>query len=248
MSALTPFFRRVAHLQLLGVEEQTALERASSDIRQFAPRRDIMQEGGEPDGVKIVLSGLAYQYKTLPDGRRQIVGYFVPGDVIDLRTHLLRRLDRSVATFAATRAAVLSQERVQELMLRYPATTRALWWCSLVDASVAREWIVNVGYRTAFERMAHFFCEMFARLQGVGLTGSQQLELPVTQIELADTLALSPVHVNRTLMEMRRAKLVSFQGGTLTLHNLEELQSLAGFDPNYLHLDRPADWQDARRA
>ena len=115
--------------------------------------------------------------------------------------------------------------------------TRALWWSTLVEEAITHEWIVNVGHRTAFERMAHLFCEIFARLQVVGLTHENRCELPLTQTELADTLALSAVHVNRTLMDMRRAQLVTFHARQLVIHDREALQSVAGFDPGYLHLE-----------
>jgi len=96
---------------------------------------------------------------------------------------------------------------------------------------------VNVGQRSAFERLAHLFCEMFMRLDAVGLTHDDQCELPLTQIELADTLALSAVHVNRTLMEMRRGRLVSFHNRQLVIHDHVALQIAAGFNPNYLHFE-----------
>ena len=130
----------------------------------------------------------------------------------------------------------MAQESVSEMMARYPRITRALWWTTLVEESVTREWIVNVGQRSAFERLAHLFCEIFARLRAVGLTHENRCELPLTQIELADTLALSAVHVNRTLMEMRRARLVTFQNRQLVIHDLVALEGAAGFNPNYLHL------------
>ncbi len=237
MIRLSRLFRKLEHFDPLPPEEKSALENSVSAVKQFQARQDLIQEGGPPDGVKIILDGMAFRYKMLPDGRRQIVGFFLPGDICDLRAYLLRRMDHSVAAFGSVDTAVLPPDALQNLTGRFPRLTRALWWSTLVDEAVAREWIVNVGFRTAFERMAHLFCEMYARLEAVELTQADSFELPLTQTELADTLALSPVHVNRTLMEMRRARLLSFEGRLLTIHNLPELQSLAGFDTNYLHLD-----------
>jgi CRP-like cAMP-binding protein len=100
--------------------------------------------------------------------------------------------------------------------------------------AIAREWLVNVGNRTAFERVSHLFCEIHERLKIVGLTAENSFELPLTQAELADTLALSAVHVNRTLMELRRLKLVTFQNRHAIIHDYPGLMTAAGFDPAYL--------------
>lgn len=236
MNRLAHLFRKVANFEPLPPAEQAAFEDSVSGVRRFHAHQDLIQEGSAPDGIKIILEGMACRYKMLPDGRRQIVGYFLPGDICDLRAYLLNRMDHSVATFTRVEAAIMAPEAMQALTAKFPRITRALWWCTLVDEAIAREWIVNIGYRTAFERMAHLFCEMFMRCRAVGLTRDNGIQLPLTQIELADSLALSPVHVNRTLMELRRARLLSFQAGLLTIHDLDELRSLAGFDPNYLHL------------
>jgi CRP-like cAMP-binding protein len=217
--------------------EQRALAEAITSVRRFGAHEDLIQEGEPADGVKLILEGLACRYKLLPDGRRQIVAYLVPGDLCDIRILLLKRLDHSIGTLAAVEAAILSQESVLDLIERFPNLARALWWSTLVEEAITREWVVNVGHRTAFERLAHLFCEIFSRLQAVGLTQENRCELPLTQTELADTLALSLVHVNRMLMEMRRAGLVTFQNRQLVIHDLPALQSASGFNPNYLHFD-----------
>src|SRR5690606_16608287 len=98
--------------------------------------------------------------------------------------------------------------------------------------------LVNVGYRSAYERVAHLLCELYWRLAAVGLAQDDRCRLPLTQTELGDAVALSAVHINRTLMGMRRAGLVRMRGGTLELLDRDALQAAAGFDPGYLHLGR----------
>jgi CRP-like cAMP-binding protein len=229
--------RKLETFAPLAEEEKRALAEAAGNVRRFPAREDLVREGEPTDGVKLILEGFACRYKVLPDGRRQIIAYLVPGDLCDVRVFLLKRMDHTIGALSPVETAVLSQESVNELMARYPRITRALWWSTLVEESVTREWIVNVGQRSAFERLAHLFCEIFARLRAVGLTHENRCELPLTQIELADTLALSAVHVNRTLMEMRRARLVTFQNRQLVIHDPAALEGAAGFNPNYLHLD-----------
>jgi CRP-like cAMP-binding protein len=146
-------------------------------------------------------------------------------------------MDHSIGTLSAVRAAFLTREAIEELMDRFPRLMRALWWSTLVEESITREWVVNVGHRTAFERMAHLFCELFERLHTVGLTRGNTCDLPMTQTELGDAIALSAVHVNRVLMEMRHSGLITLRNQQLTLHDYDSLRSLAGFNVRYLHLD-----------
>ena len=237
MNRLLRLFRKLEIFAPLAHEEREALDQLTTSVRRLPAHAHLIQEGTPPDGMKVILDGIAYRYKMLPDGRRQIVGYLIPGDFCDLRAYLLRHMDHSIATFGTVQAALLQPEAVQKILDRYPRLLRALWWSTLVDEAVTREWLLNVGHRTAFERLAHLFCEIFARMEAVGLTQHNRCELALTQTELADTLALSAVHVNRTLMDMRRSNLISFQGRQLILHDRKELESLAGFNPSYLHLE-----------
>jgi CRP-like cAMP-binding protein len=234
---VTRLIRKLENFTPLAEDEKRALSEAIGTVRRFPAREDLVREGEPTDGIKLILEGFACRYKVLPDGRRQIIAYLVPGDLCDVRAFLLKRMDHTIAALCPVETALVSHEVMGELMERYPRLTRALWWSTLVEESVTREWIVNVGQRTAFERLAHLFCEIFARLKAVGLANEGRCELPLTQIDLADTLALSAVHVNRTLMEMRRARLVSFQNRQLVIHDHVALQSAAGFNANYLHLD-----------
>jgi CRP-like cAMP-binding protein len=113
-----------------------------------------------------------------------------------------------------------------------------MWWSTLVDQGVLREWVLNVGRRDAYERISHLLCEMHFRMKRVGLVEDDCLSLPVTQTELADATGLTPVHVNRTLKRLRNQKLIEIGQGTLTLLDPPALQDAAGFDPSYLHVRR----------
>jgi CRP-like cAMP-binding protein len=221
-----------------------------SGERHFAPGEDLIHERKQTEGVFVIAEGFACRYKLLKDGRRQIVGFLLPGDMCDLRVFLLKRMDHSIAALSAVSAALIPPESALDLLDRFPRLTRALWWTTAVEDSITREWVVNVGYRTAFERVAHLFCEIFWRLEAVGLAHDNKCPLPLTQIELGDTLALSSVHVNRTLMHMRREELVRLHRGQLELLNRKALEQAAGFDPNYLHLEggNPGAFKAAERA
>jgi CRP-like cAMP-binding protein len=221
-------------------ERQSVLDAIDSTVRLPA-HAHLVQEGETPDGVHVVLEGFACGYKLLPDGRRQIVSYCVPGDLCDLRMTLLPRMDCSIGTISQALVVRLSRERLQEITQRSPRLTRAFWQTTLIEQAIAREWLINVGQRTAFSRAAHLFCEMFLRLRAVGLVQVNTCEFPLTQTEIADTLALSTVHVNRTLMELRRSGLITLRDKQLTIHHLPALEAAAGFVPDYLHLEATLD-------
>jgi CRP-like cAMP-binding protein len=232
-----PLLRKLSNFTTLSDAEANAVQECCGDAREFAAREDIISQGDRTGGVKLLLEGFACRYKVLEDGRRQIVAYFVPGDLCDLRVFILKRMDHSIGAVAASRVATIAPDDVLKLTNSFPNLTRALWWSTLVEEAIAREWIVNVGQRNARERMAHLFCELLFRFRAVGLNEGNSCTLPLTQLELAETLGLSAVHVNRTLQELRREKLITLQNGTLTIENLDKLVEVSFFNPDYLHLD-----------
>lgn len=120
-------------------------------------------------------------------------------------------------------------------MMQRPQIARALRMATLVDEATSREWLMNVGCRSAVERIAHLFCELLVRLQVVGLASENSYELPITQLDIAGTTGLSNVHVNRSLQELRRQEMIELKGKRLTILNLPGLKALAEFRANYLH-------------
>jgi len=210
----------------------------SSRTAFVAANTTLIGEGDVPDGVFLILEGFAYRYKTTPEGRRQIFGYLVPGDFCDLHVALLEEMDHSIGTLSACRVVKIPTRTVVDLTDNHPALARAFWWCSLVDEATLREWLVNVGQRSAVQRIAHLLCELHVRLKAVGLTTEGAFKLPITQTELADTVGLSNVHVNRSLKVLRDAGLVTFRGSSVVISNVEHLKHFSSFNPNYLHLVR----------
>src|SRR5580700_5617743 len=236
-----PLLRKLSNFAALSEEESRAIVDSCRDVREVGAREDVISQGDRTGGVKLLLDGFACRYKTLEDGRRQIVAYFVPGDLCDLRVFILKRMDHSIGAVVASRVATISPENILKMTHNFPTLTRALWWSTLVEEAIAREWIVNVGQRNALERMAHLFCELLYRFRAVGLNEGMSCTLPLTQVELAETLGLSSVHVNRTLQELRRQKLITLDNGTLTIQDLKSLEELSFFNAEYLHLDYRAD-------
>jgi CRP-like cAMP-binding protein len=229
---------RLSRLQPLSTDEQHALQSAAGPARLHRPHEDLVREGESALHINLLLSGFAYGSRVLPDGRRQIVAYLIPGDLCDLRLLVLPTATHTVSTLTAANVLVFARDALLGLIERHPRIGRALCWLALQEEMIAREWLTNIGQRTALERLAHLLCEIFTRMQAVGLADGTRCELPLTQVELADTLALSTVHINRTLQELRRQGLVSLSSGMLEIHDFNALRSIAMFAGNYLQPGR----------
>ncbi|MDF3063966.1 MAG: cyclic nucleotide-binding protein [Microvirga sp.] len=236
----SPLVRKLEHGAALSQDDRARLEEAARDVRGVGPRHDLIGEGDRPEEVHLILEGFACRYKMLPGGERQIMAFLVPGDFCDLHVAILGEMDHGIATISPCKVAYIPQRTIDELTSKHPAIARALWWATLVDEGTLREWIVNMGRRSADEQMAHLLCELLLRLESVGLAHENGFDFPVTQEELADTLGLSNVHVNRVLQQLRETGMITLTGRRLTIHDVDRLQEFAGFNPNYLHLVKRA--------
>ncbi|MCA1451845.1 Crp/Fnr family transcriptional regulator [Bradyrhizobium sp. BRP22] len=243
---MSPLVRKLEQFVRLSSADRAFLNRAASErLRKFGPRVDIVREGERPKDVQLVVAGWACRYKQLEDGRRQVVSFFLPGDICDLNVFILREMDHSIGSITDVAIADLSREFFEEISGGYPRVVTALWWESLVDAAIQREWTLNLGQRTALERMAHLLCELFFRLRLAGLTSGDSCDFPLTQADLADASGLSKVHVNRTLQELRSANLIVLKGKTLVVPDLRRLMDAGLFNANYLHMEREGRQLDA---
>ena len=233
-----PLIARLEIVADLRDEDRAQLAALCQDVRPVAAKRHIISEGERPEHIHLVVEGWAGRYKMLDDGSRQIVALLIPGDFCDLHATVLGQMDHGIVALTACQVAYIPAAQIDELTSQHNGLTKALWWSTLVDEAVLRSWVVNAGRRDAYQRIAHLMCEMHARLQMIGLVTDQQFDFPMTQDELADATALTPVHVNRTLQRLRNEGLISFQRGWLSILDMAGLQRAAGFDPSYLHIRR----------
>lgn len=231
--------RRLNAFSRLSAEDAAAVDRAANrPARSIAAKRDLVREGDRPRVVFLIKKGWAARYKTLQDGRRQLVAFLLPGDLCDLNNYILERMDHSIGALSAVDYVELGHDQLHRLAAEHPAVAQALWWQLLVGMAVEREWIVNLGQRTALERLGHLFCEIYYRLRAVGLAAGRRLDLPITQLDLAEATGLTAVHVNRTLQEMRATGLIVLKDRVLEITDLEALEDMSLFNPDYLHLGK----------
>jgi CRP-like cAMP-binding protein len=237
---LAPLIRKLESIASLSREERQAIESLPVNGRLLKAHQDIVHEKDRPSQCCLIVDGWACRYKLLEEGRRQILSFHIPGDVPDLQSLHLRVMDHGLATLTACTVAVIPHENLRDLALRFPGVGGALWRDTLVDASIFREWMTSIGRRTAFARIAHLFCELYLKLEAVGLADAHRCELPLRQADIGDALGLSNVHVNRVLQEMRGQELITLQSHRLVIEDWAALTRAGEFDPTYLHLEKRA--------
>lgn len=207
-----------------------------TDIQHAKPRETIVQVGKRQSAAILILEGAACRYKLLPDGRRQIAAFMLPGDMCDPRVCFLHALDHSIAATSALKFVRLDWASIGALTNRQPNLARMMLWAKQVDESIARELAMSLGQRTAVERVAHLLCELFVRLERVGLAGPEGFRMQMTQGDLAAALGLSIVHINRVLQQLRARKLIVLRGRQVQTPSFEALAAEAHFSRDYLDL------------
>lgn len=231
-----PLISKLETTGFLIEEDRQTLENLCEKTRRASADKDLTNEGDRPDDVLLVLEGFACRYKLMPEGRRQIVALLVPGDFCDLHVAILGEMDHAIMTITPCTMVEIPRASILDLTYHHPRVTQALWWATLVDEGILREWLASAGQRDAGKRMAHLFCELLVRLRQVGLADENSFAFPVTQIELGDILGITSVHVNRTLQELRTADLVDLTKRRVVIPDVQRLTAYCSFDPNYLHL------------
>lgn len=231
-----PVLSRLSAFRRLSDSGIAALDKAVRErVLRAGTGQDLICEGDRPDRVRFILSGWLARYKTLEDGRRQIVNFVLPGDTCDPLVYLLSEMDHSIGTLTPVIYAELERPQFEQLIASDNTLAEALWCEMLSINAIQREWAVNIGRRVALERVAHLLCEIIERLRPVGLIDGNSCAFPITQMDLADATGLSAVHLNRTLQELRATGLIVLRERLLTVDDLDALKSAALFNPNYLH-------------
>jgi CRP-like cAMP-binding protein len=238
ISVLAPMPQKLQLWLPLGDVEQAALLALPHLVRTLRPQEYIVREGDRPTHCCLLLSGFAIRHKIAGNGGRQIFSIHMKGDVVDLHNSILRRSDHNIQALTTVDVAMIPVGAIKQLAADYPVVGQAMWYETLVDAAIFREWTLNVGRRDARARTAHLLCEFGVRLAVAGLGTDRDFTLPMTQEQLADALALTSIHVNRTLKGLEQEGLIGRTKRAVRILDFEQLSRIGDFDPGYLHLDR----------
>lgn len=227
--------RKLKRIGPLDDEDAERLAQLPLRIERVPRFRSLVREGHVPDQCCLLASGYACRYKDSSTGARQIVSFHLRGDLLDIQHMLLARADHSLETMTAATVAWIPKVELLRLAWERPNVGRALWRESLVDASIFREWVLNIGRRDAKSRIAHMLCEFVARSQAAGLGNAENFEFPMTQQQIGDATALTAVHVNRTLKALDSDGAIVRERNRFQVVDWQQLCAIADFDPAYLH-------------
>lgn len=234
-----PLQRRLRHYEAPEPAAWEALTAAFAGPRAYEPGEEIIPQFSQPGSSTLVVSGLAARIVQLKGGDQQVTALHLPGDFVDLHSFLLRRLDHSVVALTPCSVTSVPHGDLARTTEAHPRLTRGLWFLTLVDAAIHRQWLTVVGRRPAVGRAAHMMCELYLRFQDVGLAGDNRFELSLTQGTIGDALCITTVHANRTIQSLRRAGLLQWSQGLVQILDWEGLSRVGEFDPTYLQLGGP---------
>ena len=231
------FLDRLKMRSILTAEEQSAVLDLPGKAEQVQPNHDFVELGEHVDHACLMIAGLAGRFHDNGDGVRQITAVHIPGDMCDLHSVVEPTATSALQSLSVATILRVPHSAIRSVAAQYPAVAEALWRDCVVDAGILCEWVINVGRRTATMRIAHLLCEMANRL-GAAAEGLDDivLDLPITQSQLADATALTPIHVNRTLQSLRASGLVEWRQRVVRLPRLKALARAGDFDPSYLVL------------
>lgn len=231
-------FMKLRARDRISPEEEEVVRSAVSEVITVAANRIVIRQRQPLEHSLLLLSGLAARRNDLRDGNRQYTELHIAGDFVDIHGFTLKYLEHDIVALSDCSFALIPHSEIHEWTERHPHLTRMYWFNTNLDAAINREWELSLGSRSALARMAHLFCEMYVRLELIQLVRDGSYDFPVSQQQLSEMLAMTPVHANRTLQQLRKQGLVQFSGGVVTIDDFDALRQAAEFDPTYLYLHR----------
>ena len=238
-AAETPALRLLARkLDLhhrLNDEDKSAIEALPHTVRELEARSYILREGDRPERCAVLLQGYSIRHKLAGDGSRQILSINIPGDPVDFQNVFLTEADHNIQMLTRGLVAFVPMHAIEALVLSHSTVGRSILTMALAEASIFREWAVNIGRRDSRSRIAHLLCEFAYRLSAQGLVSTGTYELPMTQEQLADATGLTAVHVNRVLQALQREGLIERDRRAVRFPSWERMRDVGDFNPSYLH-------------
>jgi CRP-like cAMP-binding protein len=233
-TALMPLVGKLQRLASLTPSDIEAIIALPHEVRTVENGRHIVRQGSKTERCSLLLSGWASRQRITLHGSRQILSIHIKGDFVDLQSALLGTAQDDVQALSTVELALVPRQAIVDLAFAHPAIGKLLWTDTLIDASIAREWVVNVGRRDARTRILHLMCELYERQRSAGLAPENGFELPLSQEQLGDATGLTAVHVNRTLMSLGRDGLFGREKRLVRITDLTTMKAQADFDDAYL--------------
>ncbi len=237
VQAITKNILRHSRIGELCDEERAVISSVVSDVRSYSAGQVVVRQGQEVGQSTLLLEGFMTRHVDAPDGRRHLVAMHVPGDFVDLHGYALKKLDHNVGALTDVQVAVVPHAAFKRILDEYPELTKKLWFLTLLDAALHRQWVYRLASLNAVQRVAHFLCEFNARMMAIDRSDGKTFELPMTQADLGEVCSLTNVHVNRVFRQLREAFLCDMRLSRVEVQNLSALADLGRFTPHYLYLN-----------
>jgi CRP-like cAMP-binding protein len=234
-SFLDPLFRRWGRRIHLSEDDKRAVAALNWTHKTVSRDAYLVREGEPTTICTLLMNGFAFRQKLVATGARQIISIHIPGELLDIQNCMLEVADHNVQALTRSTVAIVHKNALSELIASRPNIRRAIWLDSLIDASVFREWVVNLGRRDARARIAHLLCELADRLKASGVNRGEMYDFPLTQEQIGDSTGLTAVHTNRTLQSLRKDGLISLASNRLSILDWEALADIGDFNERYLH-------------
>lgn len=228
--------QKLARRDDLSTAEREALDALLGPERRVSAGDLIIKPGDRPGHSTFLVSGFCARYSLTVGGDRQLTEINVPGDFVDLHSLLMKQMDHGIVALSDCVIAPAQHDDLRRLTEQHPHLTRLLWLETVIDGAIHRQWLVAMGRQNATSRLAHLICELYLRLEAAGRAADHHFAVPLTQVDLGDILGLTPVHVNRVMMELRHQGLIEWRGAQVTILDWDRLAACAEFDPIYLRL------------
>jgi len=190
----------------------------------------FLVQGTSSEHLFTVLGGWAFRYKMLPDGRRQILNYALPGDFVGLQASVLNQMEHSVEALTDMVLCIFPRDKLWELHRGHPTLAFDLTWLAAREEQILDENLLSVGRRSALERIAYLLLHLFTRAKQLGLAKDNTFQFPLTQQHVADTLGMSLVHANKTFQRLRRSNGVRWNRNEVEIIDATALARVAQFD------------------
>lgn len=219
-------------------EERSVLESAVERTQTFAAGQTVVHQQRAVDTSTVLVQGLMTRHVHTDDGRRHLVAVQVPGDFVDLHAYVLKQLDHDLGALTDVRVALVPHAALDAIQARHPQLAKRLWFLTLLDAAMHRQWVMRLASLSALQRVAHFLCEMNAKLLAIGESDGERFALPMTQTDIGEVCGLTNVHVSRVLRQLREMGLCSWRAAQVVVHDPVRLAATGLFAPDYLYLNR----------
>ncbi|OYX51833.1 MAG: hypothetical protein B7Y90_00475 [Alphaproteobacteria bacterium 32-64-14] len=229
--------RRMRGLEPVFSQLRSDLRELSRDRVEISAGKSIVAENDRCPQIYLMEQGWVLRSRGLASGRRQIVNYCLPGDLLCTDSLLFKASSFDLSARTPVTLIRIDAPQGAELFERYPALAAAVAWTAGQDESMLAERVVSLGRRDSLEKLAHALCEMRVRLGAIGMMQGNTIELPFNQEDFADMLGISVIHVNRTFRKLFEERIASYRKGAIEIRDHERLKQIGSFDPAYLRLD-----------